>query len=151
MIPSAPRTATSPTVWVPWTTDARTNPWVLYVDGAVVRFTTFSTLPPASMGPTVNDWIGRSQFGGDAFLNGRIHEFRIYDSALPPAQIAASYTLGPEYAIADGPPQFPLQPTSRAVNERQSTTFNAVGVGRRPVTLQWYRNGVLIPNATNTS
>src|SRR5205085_8670791 len=86
---------------VAWTTDARTKSSALYVDGVVTRFTNLYTLTPASMGPTLNNWIGRSQFGGDAFFNGRIHEFRIYDSALPPSQIAASYTLGPDYVITD--------------------------------------------------
>ena len=136
---------------VAWTTDAQLKSSVLYVDGAVVRFTNLYTLTPASIGPTVNNWIGRSQFGADAFFSGRIHEFRVYNSALPPAQIAASYTLGPDYIISDGAPQFPLQPTSRTVGERQSTTFSTVVVGRRPLALQWYRNGVLIPNATNAS
>ncbi|HEY0550788.1 MAG TPA: lamin tail domain-containing protein, partial [Verrucomicrobiae bacterium] len=88
---------------------------------------------------------------GDAFFNGQIHEFRIYDSALPQAAVATSFAFGPDYIVTDGPPQFPLQPTNRVVNERQSTTFNAFVVGRRPIVLQWYRDGVLIPNATNIS
>lgn len=48
---------------------------------------------------TLNDtgnWLGRSQYEQDAFFGGSFHEFRIYEAALTPAEIAASYERGPD-------------------------------------------------------
>lgn len=41
-------------------------------------------------------YLGRSLYSADAFFDGSINEFRIYDAALSPADILASYQLGPE-------------------------------------------------------
>jgi hypothetical protein len=42
-----------------------------------------------------NNWLGKSQFETDAELGGTIHEFRIYDAALAPAEIKVSFDAGP--------------------------------------------------------
>jgi hypothetical protein len=42
-----------------------------------------------------NCWLGRSNFPSDVYLNGSLDEFRIYDAALSPTAIAASFALGP--------------------------------------------------------
>jgi len=42
-----------------------------------------------------NYWIGRSNFQQDAFYNGTIDEFRIYDQGLTAAQVVANYVSGP--------------------------------------------------------
>jgi hypothetical protein len=47
----------------------------------------------------VNNWLGRSQYGGDPAFAGTLHEFRIYDAALPPDVIMASFTAGPTAAF----------------------------------------------------
>lgn len=44
----------------------------------------------------VNVWLGRSQYVNDAAFTGTYHEFRIYDSALTPQQIATSFAGGPD-------------------------------------------------------
>ena len=36
----------------------------------------------AGMGTTINNWLGRSEFGGDALLNGDFNQFAIYNTAL---------------------------------------------------------------------
>jgi hypothetical protein len=43
----------------------------------------------------INNWLGRSQYGGDPPFNGTLHEFRIYNAALAPDVIQASFTAGP--------------------------------------------------------
>ena len=43
-----------------------------------------------------NGWLGRSNYGVDAEFNGVLYEFRIFRSALSPAQISASYLAGPD-------------------------------------------------------
>ena len=42
----------------------------------------------------VNNWLGRSQWG-DPMFQGSYNEFRIYDTALNPIEVAASYLSGP--------------------------------------------------------
>ena len=42
----------------------------LYVDGQPVATNTNMTLNPAALGATNQNWIGRSQFSGDPFLDG---------------------------------------------------------------------------------
>lgn len=44
-----------------------------------------------------NNWLGRAQWG-DPLFDGLIDEFRIYDTALTAAEVAASFAAGPEPA-----------------------------------------------------
>jgi hypothetical protein len=70
----------------------------LYVAGAQVLPTVNGEeklKAPLSMLSDVNDWLGRSQFVGDPYLQGTYDEFRIYDSALTSEQIAAVEQAGP--------------------------------------------------------
>jgi hypothetical protein len=63
----------------------------LYVDGVQVGTNSTMTLRPNSLGSTMNNWIGRSQFTSDPYLDGLIDDFRIYDRALSDAEIAALF------------------------------------------------------------
>lgn len=48
---------------------------------------------------TLNDesnWLGRSLYEQDAEFGGTFHDFRIYDAALSPSAIEASFLLGPD-------------------------------------------------------
>ena len=42
---------------------------------------------PSDLGVTTQNCIGRSQFSTDPYLNGRVDDFRIYNSALSASQI----------------------------------------------------------------
>jgi MYXO-CTERM domain-containing protein len=44
----------------------------------------------------VNNWLGRSNWTGDANLDGTFNEFRIYDYALTDAQVAGNFSTGPD-------------------------------------------------------
>jgi hypothetical protein len=79
---------------VVWTIDGVNRISRLYVDGAQVGVNVAYTQTPAGMGSTLNNWLGRSQYSADAFVNGRYHEFRIYDSALAGTTIQRSFVLG---------------------------------------------------------
>ncbi len=57
-------------------------------DGTVSVTTTLSMLND------VNNWLGRSQYAGDPAFSGSITEFRIYNAALPPDVVQASFTAG---------------------------------------------------------
>lgn len=61
---------------------------ILYVDGVEVARNSAMTLTPASLGNTTQNWIGRSQWN-DPYLNGRVDDFRIYNSALSAAEISS--------------------------------------------------------------
>jgi hypothetical protein len=61
----------------------------LYVNGTAVGTNSAEFLPPWQLGGTGQNWIGRSQYAGDPYFNGRIDEFRIYRGALTAADIAA--------------------------------------------------------------
>lgn len=70
----------------------------LYLDGAAVASNTAMTFTPDMIGSLVNatnNYIGRSQWPGDPYLNGRVDDFRIYNGALSAAEIAALYALSP--------------------------------------------------------
>lgn len=43
----------------------------------------------------VNNWLGRSQFA-DPYWSGKYNEFRIYQGAMTPEQVAASFAAGPD-------------------------------------------------------
>lgn len=49
----------------------------------------------------VNNWLGRSNWTGDANLNGTFDEFRIYDRALSGAEVSASLAAGPDNVIPE--------------------------------------------------
>jgi uncharacterized protein len=62
---------------------------VLYVNGNPVAASALTTLRPADMGKTLHDYIGRSNFLWDPYLDGNIDEFRVYNRALSAAEVSA--------------------------------------------------------------
>jgi hypothetical protein len=65
----------------------------VYVDGVQAGASTSVIIRPADLGPTAKDYIGRSQFSTDPYLDGRIDEFRVYNRALAAAEIQSLYNL----------------------------------------------------------
>ena len=65
---------------------------ILYVDGAPVATNSAITLTPSDLGSTTQNWLGRSQYPADAYLNGAVDDFRIYSGALSPAEVASFVT-----------------------------------------------------------
>ncbi|SEM52811.1 Alginate lyase [Variovorax sp. YR750] len=61
----------------------------LYVDGVEAGSNTQMSLAPIDLGATTQNWLGRSQYASDAYLKGRIDDFRIYGGALGSAEVAA--------------------------------------------------------------
>ncbi len=106
--------ATTPVSTGTWTHVAVTlsgTTGTFYVNGTAVGTNTGMTLNPASLGNTTRNFIGRSQFAADPYLNGTVDEFRIYNRALSPSEISGLVA----------PPAI----TSAAVaNATNGTTFN---------------------------
>jgi alpha-L-arabinofuranosidase len=64
----------------------------LYVNGVAVDTNTSMTLNPSSLGATTQNYIGRSQYPADPYLNGTVDDFQIYSRALSATEIAALIT-----------------------------------------------------------
>ena len=76
---------------------------ILYLNGAPVGTNSGMTLKPSSLGSTVNNYLGRSQWA-DPYFNGLIDEFRIYSVPLAASEIAATYALGPNQLLSTNSP-----------------------------------------------
>lgn len=64
----------------------------LYLNGVLVGTNTTMVMRPPILGATPNDWIGRSQFAVNPYLDGAIDEFRVYNRGLSAAEVLALYT-----------------------------------------------------------
>jgi Concanavalin A-like lectin/glucanases superfamily len=76
------------------TYEAAIGEWKWYQNGALME-----SVPDASglsSIPDVNNWLGRSQWSGDANFQGFYDEFRIYDYALTQAQVVGNFNAGPD-------------------------------------------------------
>ncbi len=83
-------TATLPIAqWVHVAVTKSGNTGTLYVNGSQVGQNTGMTLGPSSLGNTANNWIGRSQYAGDTYFDGRVDDFRIYNRGLTGVEVAA--------------------------------------------------------------
>lgn len=60
---------------------------VLYVGGAEVARNTAVTLRPGSIAASSQNYLGRSQYAGDPYLNGALDDFRLYSRALSAAEV----------------------------------------------------------------
>ncbi|MBP7825735.1 MAG: LamG domain-containing protein [Verrucomicrobia bacterium] len=79
-----------------FTVDADAQTAALYDNGVQVAFARNFTMTPQRVGPTYNNFIGRSQFAADAYYAGAIDELRIYNHPVDLVQVAANYEAGPE-------------------------------------------------------
>jgi hypothetical protein len=61
----------------------------LFVDGTEVATTTDVVLRPSDLVAMPNNYIGRSEFPADPYLDGQIDEFRVYNRALSASEISA--------------------------------------------------------------
>lgn len=62
---------------------------ILYVNGAASGTNSAMSLRPSNLGVTTQNYIGKSQFSGDPYLNGLVDEFKIYSRALSATEIAS--------------------------------------------------------------
>jgi hypothetical protein len=59
----------------------------LYFDGAEIASSAQIVINPSDMGPTTNNWFGRSQYASDNYLNGRLDDVVISCRAFTPDEI----------------------------------------------------------------
>lgn len=80
---------------VVWCSDGASGRVWIYVNGVLKGMRDGFTNTPALVGPTTNNWLGRSQFSADPGLCAYYDEFRIYEGVLDPLEVAANYQAGP--------------------------------------------------------
>jgi len=107
----------------------------IYLNGELVEVKYDFTNTPALLGLTTNNYLGRSQWGGDDYLVGMINEFRIYDGALDQLRVKANYLAGPDAA----------PPTPNVTNIEFRINFPFYVGFSRPVGLYAYAEGLTDP------
>lgn len=64
----------------------------IYINGELSVTSTSLTNDPVTYGPSVNNWLGRSQWGiGDGYFNGKIDQLKIYNYALSTVEVGQDY------------------------------------------------------------
>jgi hypothetical protein len=117
-----------------------------YVDGQLVG----TNAAPNSLNTTFHELtIGCRQSAAAAYnlpFNGQIDDVRIYSRALSTYDVAALYA-----EAAPQEPYFYAQPHSASRFVGENVSFAAAADGAQPLSLQWQKDGVNIPSATNFS
>ena len=72
------------------TTGSATSTWNVYVNGVNKSSVSTNAYPTTSV-TRANSYIGRSGWAADAYYNGNIDEFRIYDTVLNATDVTALY------------------------------------------------------------
>ena len=119
-------------VWYQVAVTLNGNTGILYLNGLPVGTNNAITLRPSSLGNTANNYLGRSQYA-DPYFDGLMDEFRIYNSGLSTAEIAATATLGPDQQLSTNSP--PLSMAMTDTNLTVSWPLASPGF-----TLQWCTN-----------
>ncbi len=113
--------------WVVGSSALPTNQWVhvavtlanrvgtIYVNGVAVGSSPNMDFAPFQFASTPRNWIGRSQYGSDPYLNGRIDDFRISEGAMKAGEIYTLATGNP----APSPPAAPANLTATAIPGNQ--------------------------------
>jgi len=82
--------------------DPPTSTLILYLNGMADVWRTDASSPLSEIN-NVYSWLGRSLYSGNAYLNGSLNEFRIYDFALSSGEVWQSYLRGPDAPLPSGP------------------------------------------------
>ena len=72
------------------------NTGILYINNQEVDRNTGMTLRPADLGNTLNNYLGRSQWSHDPYLNAGVDKFKIYNRAITAVEVATLYADCPD-------------------------------------------------------
>jgi GH35 family endo-1,4-beta-xylanase len=75
---------------------------ILYINGQEVDRNTGMTLHPADLGDTTNNYIGRSQWSSDPYLNGEVDEFFVYNRAISASEVSQLSSTPPGETTSRG-------------------------------------------------
>ncbi len=147
---TAPGTLDGLTMHVACVIDPPDQTLAIYTNGVLEAIDTNMTVSIAELND-VYSYIGASLDAADPYLNASIDELRIYNGALSVLSLAQSDLLGPNQILAYGPASFVLNPTNTTIPVGQAVTFASAAIGYLPISYQWFKNGTLVPGATNAS
>ena len=101
---TAPATLASGWHHVVVTLNADNDTHTLYLDGDIVAENTSTRYTPSDLGETTQNWLGRSQYGADAYFDGSLDDFRIYNRVLTPGHVEGLFSgIAPDFAQAHSP------------------------------------------------
>ena len=89
MIPASGSGPQLPTGWQHVAITLSGTTGTMWLNGVPVATNPNMTISPTDLGATNQNWIGRSQFSADPYLDATVDDFQIYDHALATADIAA--------------------------------------------------------------
>ena len=87
MIPASGSGPQLPTGWQHVAITLSGTTGTMWLNGVPVATNPNMTIRPADLGATNQNWIGRSQFSADPYLDATVDDFQIYDHALTAADI----------------------------------------------------------------
>jgi hypothetical protein len=111
----------------------------IYQDGKLLETETDSGTVPSSNPAPLS--IGSAEGGG--WHAGLIDEVRIYNRSLSSNEVAELYSLEADIPVITS------QPQPRLVTEGGPVSFSVGAMAQNPLSFQWQREGVSLPNATN--
>ena len=90
---------------------------ILYVNGVASGTNTAMSFKPSGMGSTTQNYLGKSQYSIDPYLNGSLDDFRIYTRALSAGEISL---------LAAGPLPAPQNVTATPGTSQIALSWNEV-------------------------
>lgn len=123
-------------------------PFILYVNGQTDGFV-WGAAPENNSGPFI---IGGRGVGGtaiaDRLFNGPVDEVAVYKRLLSATEVSSHFngrfgTTTAPYFVGSFLPQ--------TLTTGKSISYSTIVYGSTPITLQWYKGGSPIANATNTT
>jgi len=130
----------------------------LYLDGQLVASGS-TTVVPSDLGEPANNWLGRSQYGADAYLRASLDDFRIYNYALTFEEIPETMRGDPMLAwgpmpanlsVADVDRRRPLIPCPRPSSGDRPTTGASMNTTPTPPSA-WAGSGASPSPSTSSS
>ena len=134
-------------VWTHVVVTKSGNTGTLYVNGAVVGTNANMTLSPSSLGNTNQNWIGRSQFSADPYLNGRVDDFRIYNRALSASEVSSLASSGSGSTSGVVNTYGRLQISGTALRDKNGNAIQLAGMSSHGLT--WFPLSDLNLNTTS--
>ncbi|MBN2506877.1 MAG: cadherin-like domain-containing protein [Verrucomicrobia bacterium] len=133
--------------------DSVNSTLVLYVNGVMAGIRHDFVFPLSSIVNTFS-WLGRSLYNGDAWYEGSLDEFRIYNSALSAGKVWQSYQQGPNTVLNNDPITIAKQPENTRVKAGGDATFSVTAFGAlqlTPLTYEWRFGGADLADGTNAT
>ena len=114
----------------------------LYVDGLFAGQTAYS---PNGANSSLSFVIGNDPSSGNRFFDGQIDDARIYNRALSSNEVARLFATEADM------PVITQQPQAQTANIGSAVTFTVAATANHPLAYQWFKDGVAVSSATNTS